>query len=183
MPTLHQFSYYIFSGMKSNLIFIMIHKQVQLHNLKENKKVGKGFREINDLPPWIIRASLVAQQINNPLAMQETWFDSWVRKTCWRRDRLPTPVFLGFPGGSVGKESACNAGDLGLIPGLGRFPWRGNGYPLQYSGLENSSLENSMDYIVHGLAKNKTGLSVFHWITELEWTGTGIKTRAFPALN
>ena len=38
----------------------------------------------------------------------------------WKRDRLPTPVFLGFPGGSDGKESACNAGDLGSIPGLGR---------------------------------------------------------------
>ena len=51
-------------------------------------------------------------------------FHSWVRKICWRRDRLPSPVFLGFPCGSAGKESACNARDLGLIPGLGRFPWR-----------------------------------------------------------
>ena len=42
---------------------------------------------------------------------------SWVGKICWRRDRLPTPVFLGFPCGSAGKESACNAGDLGWIPG------------------------------------------------------------------
>jgi len=45
---------------------------------------------------------------------------------------------LGFPGGSAGKESACNVGDLGSIPGLGRYPGRGNGYPLQCSGLENS---------------------------------------------
>ena len=44
----------------------------------------------------------------------------------------------GFPGGSAGKESACNAGDLGLIPGLGRSPGEGKGYPLQYSGLKNS---------------------------------------------
>ena len=44
----------------------------------------------------------------------------------------------GFPGGSDSKESACNAGDLGLIPGLGRSPGEGNGNPLQYSGLENS---------------------------------------------
>ena len=43
-----------------------------------------------------------------------------------------------FPDGSAGKESACNAGDLGLIPGLGRSPGEGKGYPLQYSGLENS---------------------------------------------
>ena len=45
---------------------------------------------------------------------------------------------LGFPGGSDGKESACNVGDLGSIPGLGRSAGEGNGYPLQYSGLENS---------------------------------------------
>ena len=70
--------------------------------------------------------------------MQETRFDSWVRKIPWRTDRLPTPVFLGFPCGSAGKESAYNVGDLGLIPGLGRSPGEGKGYPLQYSGLENS---------------------------------------------
>ena len=55
---------------------------------------------------------------------------------CWRRDRLPTAVFLGFPGGSNGKESACNAGDPVSIPGLGRFP--GKGMKLKYSCLENS---------------------------------------------
>ena len=49
-----------------------------------------------------------------------TWFDLWVRKIHWRRDGLPTPGFLGFSGGSAGKESACNAGDLGSVPGLGR---------------------------------------------------------------
>ena len=90
-------------------------------------------------------------KIQNLPAMQETPVDSWVRKIRWRRDRLPTPVFLGFPCGSAGKESACNAGDLGSIPGLGRSPGEGKGYPLQYSGLENS-----MDYIVHGVAKSWT---------------------------
>ena len=64
-------------------------------------------------------------------------FNFWVRKLPWRRDRLPTPVFLGFPGGSGGKESACNAGDLGSIPGMGRSPGGGHGSPLQYSCLEN----------------------------------------------
>ena len=49
------------------------------------------------------------------------------------KDRLPTPVFLGYPGGSAGKESAYNAGDPGLIPGLGRSPGEGIDYPLQYS--------------------------------------------------
>ena len=69
--------------------------------------------------------------------MQETWFNSWVRKILWRRDRLTTPVFLGFSCGLVSKESACNVGDLGSIPGLGRFPGGGHGFPLQYSYLEN----------------------------------------------
>ena len=49
-----------------------------------------------------------------------TWFNSWVRKIPWKRDRLPPPAFLGFPGGLDGKESACNVGDPGSIPGLGR---------------------------------------------------------------
>ena len=65
--------------------------------------------------------------------------------------------FLGFPSGSAGKESACNARDLGSIPGLGRSPGEGKGYPLQYSGLENS-----MDCIVHGVTKSRTRLSDFH---------------------
>ena len=63
----------------------------------------------------------------------------------------------GFPGGSAGKESACKAGDLGLIPGLGRSPGEGKGYPLQCSGLENP-----MDCIVHGVAKSQTRLSDLH---------------------
>ena len=61
---------------------------------------------------------------------------------------------MGFPYGSAGKESACNAGDLGSIPGLGRSPGEGKGYPLQYSGLENS-----MDYIVHDITKSQLSLS------------------------
>ena len=56
-----------------------------------------------------------------------------------------------FPGGATGKESACNAGDPGLTPGLGRFPGEAIGYPLQYSDLENS-----MDCIVHRVTKSQT---------------------------
>ena len=63
---------------------------------------------------------------------------------------------MGFPDNSVGKESACNSGDLGSILGLGRSPGEGKGYPLQYS-----SLENSVDCIVHGVAKSR--LSDFHF--------------------
>ena len=77
---------------------------------------------------------------------------------CWRRNRLPTPVFLGFACGSAGKESTCNAGDLGSIPWLGRSPGEGKGYPLQCSGLENS-----MDHIVHGVTKSRSQLSNFHF--------------------
>ena len=65
-------------------------------------------------------------------------FDSWVWKIPWRRDRLPTPVFLGFPCGSAGKESACKVGDLGLTPELERSSGEKKSRPLQYSGLENS---------------------------------------------
>ena len=61
---------------------------------------------------------------------------------------------MGFPCGSAGKEFACNVGDLGSIPGLGRSPGEGKGYPLQYY-----SLENSMNCIAHGVAKSQTRLS------------------------
>ena len=67
--------------------------------------------------------------------------------------------WTGFPGGSAVKESACNMGDLGSIPGLGRSP-EGNGYPLQYSGLENS-----VDCIVHGPKESDTTerISLCQW--------------------
>ena len=83
-------------------------------------------------------ASLIAQLVKNSSAVQETPVDSWVGKICWRRNRVPTPVFFGLPYGSAGKESACNAGNLGLISGLRRSPGERKVYPLQYSGLENS---------------------------------------------
>ena len=81
----------------------------------------------------------VAQTVKNLPAMQETW----VQSLGWE-DPLEEGMashsrsLLGFPGGSDGKESVCNVGDLGSISGLGRSPGEGNGYPLQYSGLENS---------------------------------------------
>ena len=66
---------------------------------------------------------------------------------------------MGFPGGSDGKESACIAGDLGLIPVLGRSPGKGNGNPLQHSCLENSMDKGAWRATVHGVAKSQTGLS------------------------
>ena len=91
------------------------------------------------------------QLVKNPPIMQETpvWFPG--QEEPWRKDRLPTPLFLEFPGASAGKESTCNAGGLGSVPGLGRSPGEGKGYPLQYSGPENS-----MDCILHGVVKSRT---------------------------
>ena len=96
-------------------------------------------------------SSLIAQSVKNLPGMQEG-------KICWRRDSLPTPVFLVFPCDSADKESTCNVEDLGLIPGLERSPGGGKGYPLQYSGLEHS-----MGFTVHGVIKSQTQLSDFHF--------------------
>ena len=93
--------------------------------------------------------------------MQETPVPFLGWEDHWRRDRLPTPVFLGFPCGSAGKEPTCNAGDLGLIPGLGRSPGEGKGYPLQYSCLENPMDRGTWWATVHGVAESWTQLSVW----------------------
>ena len=107
---------------------------------------------------YFIWAPLITQLIKNPPAMQETRFSFCVGKIPWRRDKLPTPVFLDFPCGLTGKESACNAGDLDSIPGSGRSRGEGKGYPLQYSDLENS-----MDCIIQWVTKSRTRLSDFHY--------------------
>ena len=68
-------------------------------------------------------------------------------------------VLKGFSGSSDGKESSCNVGDLGLIPGLGRSPGEGNGNPLQYSCLENPMEGGTWQAIVYGVTKSRTQLS------------------------
>jgi len=86
---------------------------------------------------------------------------SWMQHACecglLSLFHLLSLPFRGFSGGSAGKELACNVGDLCLIPELERYPGEGKGYPLQYSGLENS-----MNCIVHGVAKSQMWLSDFH---------------------
>ena len=82
---------------------------------------------------------------------------------------------MGFPGGSDGKESTCHVGDLGSIPGLGRSPGEGNSYPLQYSGLENST-----DCIAHAVAKRWTQLSDFHFQFEASLMAQTVKN--LPAM-
>ena len=71
-------------------------------------------------------------------------------------EKILGDTYIRLPGGSAGKESTCNVGDLGSTPRLGKSPGGGKSYPLQYSGLENS-----MDCIVHGVAKSQTRLSDF----------------------
>ena len=87
---------------------------------------GRSARERIGYPLQCSWAFLVAQNQCGRSAKESTFSVSDLDLIHWRRDRLPTPVFLGFPCGSVGKESACNVGDLGLIPGLGRSPGEGN---------------------------------------------------------
>ena len=82
----------------------------------------------------------------------------------------------GFPGGSDGKESSCNAGDLGSIPGSGRSPGEGNGYPLQYSCLENSMYMGAQWAIVHGVAKSQTQLSNWHFHFHFVIVRLGLKS-------
>ena len=96
-------------------------------------------------------------------------FHSWVRMMPWRRDGLHTPVFLDFPCGSAGEESACNVGDLGSIPGLGRSPGEGKGSPLQYSVPETL-----MDCTVHGVTKSRTRLSKSFFIPSLSLHGNSV---------
>ena len=96
---------------------------------------------------------MVAQLVKSLPAIQETLgqFLGW--EVPLEKDRL----FLDFPGGSDVTEFACNAGDLGLIPGLGRSPGGGHGNPLQYSCLENPHAQRSLVWAtVHEVAKNQT---------------------------
>ena len=83
------------------------------------------------------------------------------RRSAGEGIRQPTPVFLGFPCGSAGKESACNVRYLVFNSWVGKIPWRREKYPLQYSGLENS-----MNCIVHGVTRSWTQLSDFHFTSD-----------------
>ena len=98
--------------------------------------------------------------VKNPPAnagdVRDAGVTPWVGKMPWRRDWIPTPVFLDFPSDSDGEESACNAGNLGLIPELERSSGGGHGNPLQYSCLKNPMDRGAWRAIVHGVAKSQT---------------------------
>ena len=124
---------------------------------------SRDYRSFPGMPGcWLPReGDFPCSSAGNIICLQcrKPWLNSWVRKITWRRDRLPTPIFLGFPGGSDSKESSCNTGDLGSIPGFGRSPGGGNGNPLQYSCLENSVDRGALQAPVCGVANSQTQLS------------------------
>ena len=97
----------------------------------------------------------MAQTVKYLPAMRETQLQTLGQEDPLERNGLPTGVFLGFPGGSGGKVSACNAGDPASIPGLGRPPGEENGYPLQYSCLEKYMDRGGWQATVHGVAKSQ----------------------------
>ena len=104
-------------------------------------------------------ASLVAWLADNLPAKQETLGQLLSREDPLEKGRPHMPVFLGFPGSSDSKESACNVGDLGSITGLGRSPGEWHGNPLQYSCLENPTDRGAWRATVHGVAESQTQLS------------------------
>ena len=107
-------------------------------------KLGKEYVKAVYCHPAYLTSMLIDQLGRICLQCRRPWVDSWARKISWRRDRLCTPVLLGFPCGSAGKGSACNVGDLGSILGLGRSHGGGHDNPLQYPCLENPHGQRSL---------------------------------------
>ena len=87
------------------------------------------------------------------LAQRMPWTEELGRLQTMGSKKKKKKSDITYGGGSVGKESACNEGDLGLIPGLGRSPGEENSYPLRYSGLENSMGKGAWQAIAHGIAE------------------------------
>ena len=93
------------------------------------------------------------------LALRELWVRALVRESRIQPAKTwPKKIFCSFPGGSDGEESACNMGDLGLIPGSRRSPGEGRGNPLRYSCLENSMDRGACRTTVHRATKCQSGL-------------------------
>ena len=101
-----------------------------------------------------------AQLVKNLPVIRETPVQFLGQEVPWRRDRLPTPLFLGFPGGSNSKESSYNVGDLGLIPGLGRSHGREHGNPLLYSFQERLKDRVALWATIHRVVKNWPWLKI-----------------------
>ena len=139
------------------------HHRLDGHKLEQVLGVGDGQGSLACYSPWGLKSQpLFSSWTVSSVGKESPYsigFDSWDWKICWRKDRLPTPVYLSFHCGSGGEESACSLGYLGLIPGLGRCPVEGKCYSLRYS-----SLGNSMDCIFRGVTKSWTQLGNFHFL-------------------
>ena len=127
---------FMVSLIKSELIFFCQWHQVEL-------QFHSYACEYSVFPATFISSNLllkdqVAQLVKNPPVMQKTLFNSWVGKIHWRKFRLPTPLFLGFPGDSAGKKSSCS-GRPGFDPWVGNIPWRRE-YPLEKWTATHSSI-------------------------------------------
>ena len=139
----------------------------------DNENVGRNFLVI-DLHSDFQGVSLAAQLLKNTPEMQETLVRFLVEKIPWRRHRLPTPIFLGLPDGSVSKEFSCNAGDLGLIPRLGQSSGGGHGNPHQYSCLENPHGQRRLvGYTPWGCKESDT----IEWLSIAHTKYTGNKSK------
>ena len=107
----------------------------------------------------MLMGSPIAQLVKNPPQCRRPWFNSWVGKIHWRRDRLPTPVFLGFPYGPAGKKIHLQCERPEFDSWVGKIPWRREELPTsvfwtgEFHGL----------CIVHGVTKRWTQLSDFHF--------------------
>ena len=112
------------------------------------------------LPSYMEILSLYIDDLAQRLFKQWLQFLTQGSTACLTKKNRKPYIEIFVPHSSVGKESACNAGDPSLIPGSGRSNREGKGYPLQYSGLENS---------VHGAAKSQTRLSDFHFLSHSMW--------------
>ena len=134
-----------------------------MHVLYPETQSSKSERGASEGVKWVTPGTPVRGQVPSGQLCQPPRAATTKSQTGWLKQQGFAQGFggwssKGFPCGSAGKESACNAGDLGSVPGLGKSAGEGNGYPLQYTGLEKS-----LDCIVHGVAKSWTRLSDFHF--------------------
>ena len=161
------------SSSKQQVSFVTdgkLHQQVVLvvtEDMTTSPTMGSALLDMW-LPLW--KPSRKGQVLHRWFWKSQSKFDCRVSGQELKHLWIHCEIWKGFPCGSAGKESTCNAGDLSLIPGLGRSPGEGKDYPLQYSGLENS-----MDCIVHGVLKSRTPLSDLHFTVKKQPT----KKRSF----
>ena len=128
--------------------------ETQVHSLGQEDPLEKGMATHSSTLAWRIPWTEEPGRLQS-MGMQRVWHNGANNTSYFNQ---------GFPGGSAGKESICNAGNLGSIPGLGGSPREGNSYPVQYSGMENS-----MDCIIHG-ATNSWTTQMVNTEIEIDYT-------------